>query len=43
MSTLQDLDYTKAISQFNQETQILQAAQKSFAQVSSLSLFSYLP
>jgi flagellar hook-associated protein 3 FlgL len=43
ISTLQDLDYTKAISQFNQETQILQAAQKSFAQVSGLSLFTYLP
>lgn len=43
MSTLQDLNYTKAISQFNQQTQILQAAQKSFAQVSSLSLFTYIP
>ena len=43
ISNLQDLDYTKAISQLNQETTMLQAAQKSFAQVSGLSLFSYLP
>lgn len=43
ISNLQDLDYTKAISQLNQETTILQAAQKSFAQVSGLSLFTYLP
>ncbi len=43
ISNLQDLNYTQAISKLNQETTILQAAQKSFAQVSGLSLFTYLP
>lgn len=42
ISNLQDLDYTKAISKLNQETTLLQAAQKSFAQVSGLSLFNYI-
>lgn len=42
ISQLQDLDYTKAISDLNEQQIILQAAQKSFAQVSGLSLFNYI-
>lgn len=42
LSVLQDVDYNKAISDLTQQQMSLQAAQKSFSQVSSLSLFSYL-
>lgn len=42
LSELQDLDYTKAISEFTQQQIQLEAAQKSFAQVSRLSLFNIL-
>jgi flagellar hook-associated protein 3 FlgL len=42
LSKLQDLDYAKAISEFTQQNMQLEAAQKSFAQVSGLSLFKYL-
>lgn len=42
LSKLQDLDYAKAISEFTQQQVQLEAAQKSFAQVSGLSLFDYL-
>ncbi len=42
LSRLQDLDYTAAISEFSQQQMALQAAQKSFAQLSGLSLFNYL-
>jgi flagellar hook-associated protein 3 FlgL len=42
LSKIQDTDYTKAISDLTQQNMNLQAAQKSFAQVSSLSLFNYL-
>ncbi len=42
LSQLQGVDYTQAISNLNQETLALQAAQKSFAQISNLSLFSYI-
>lgn len=41
-STLQDLDYTQAISQFSQQQTTLEAALKSFKTVSQLSLFSLL-
>jgi flagellar hook-associated protein 3 FlgL len=41
-STLQDLDYVEAITRLNAEMTALQAAQKSFAQTQSLSLFNYL-
>jgi flagellar hook-associated protein 3 FlgL len=41
LSTLEDLDYAKAISQLTQETFILEAAQASFARISRLSLFNY--
>lgn len=43
LAQLQGVGYTQAISQLNQETLALQAAQKSFVQVSNLSLFTYLP
>lgn len=42
LSDLQDLDYTKAISEFTQQQTQLEAAQKTFAQVSQLSLFDIL-
>jgi flagellar hook-associated protein 3 FlgL len=42
LSKLQDLDYAKAISEFTQQQVQLEAAQKSFVQVSGLSLFNYL-
>jgi flagellar hook-associated protein 3 FlgL len=42
ISALQDLDYPSAISQFETQQLQLQAAQKSFAQISGLSLFNYL-
>ena len=42
LSELQDLDYYKAISDFIKQQINLEAAQKSFAQISGLSLFKYL-
>lgn len=42
LSQLQDLDYTKAISQLTQQQMGLQAAMQSFKIVSGLSLFNYL-
>ncbi len=42
LTTLQDTDYNKAISDLNQQQITLQAAQKSFTQVSNLSMFSYM-
>lgn len=42
LSNLQDLDYNKAISDLTRRQVDLEAAQKSFAQVSKLSLFDYL-
>ena len=39
---LQALDYAKAISDFTLQQTYLEAAQKSFAQISGLSLFNYL-
>jgi len=42
MSHLTDLDYNKALSDFARQQLSLQAAQKSFAAISSLSLFSFL-
>lgn len=40
--TLQSTDYNKAISDLNQQQTTLQAAQKSFTQVSNLSMFAYM-
>lgn len=42
LSALQDLDYTKAITEMSQKQVQLQAAQLSFKQTSQLSLFSIL-
>jgi flagellar hook-associated protein 3 FlgL len=42
LSQLQDVDYNKGISDLNQQQLSLTAAQKSFKQVSDLSLFNYL-
>lgn len=42
LSRLQDVDYAQAASDLSQEQLNLQAAQKSFAEVSGLSLFNYL-
>src|SRR5450830_950706 len=42
LSGLQDLDIVKAISLFTQQTQSLQAAQKTFNSMSGLSLFNYI-
>lgn len=42
LSRLQDLDYAKAVSELTQQQVNLEAAQKSFAKIAGLSLFSYL-
>lgn len=42
LSTLQDLDYAKAISDLTRKQTDLEAAQQSFVRVSQLSLFNYL-
>ncbi len=42
LSGLQDLDLVKAISLFSQQELTLQAAQKTFKQMSGLSLFNYI-
>ncbi len=42
MHQLQDLDMAEAVSNFTQQQQALEAAQKSFLQVSHLSLFNYI-
>lgn len=42
LSALQDVDYTKALSDLSQQQVYLQAAQKSFSLVMGLSLFDYL-
>jgi len=42
LSELQDLDYVKAISDFTRQQVSLEAAQKSFVQISGLSLFNYI-
>ncbi len=42
LSNLQDLDYAQAISDLTRKQANLEAAQKSFAQTSRLSLFDYL-
>ena len=42
LTNLQDLDYVKAISQFTQQQTTLEAAQKSFKSMSSLSLFNFI-
>ena len=41
-SSLEDLDYAGAVSQFEQQLLALQASQQSFVKIKSLSLFNYL-
>jgi flagellar hook-associated protein 3 FlgL len=43
ISQLQDVDYATAITDLSKKQVTLQAAQKSFATLSSLSLFQYIP
>jgi len=42
LSQLQDLDYAEAVSRLQMQSFVLEAAQRSFARVSSLSLFNLL-
>lgn len=42
ISTIQDLDYNKALSDLTKQQLILEASQKSFTKISSLSLFNLL-
>ena len=42
LSSLQELDYAKAVTQLTQQQTTLQAAQQSFVKISGLSLFNYL-
>ena len=42
LAALQDTNVTQAISDLTQQQTTLQAAQKSFAQISNLSLFTYI-
>lgn len=42
LSDLQDLDYTKALTQLSQQQTTLEAAQQSFVKTSGLSLFNYI-
>lgn len=43
ISGLQDVDYNKAITDLTQQQTQLQATQQSFAKISQMSLFNYLP
>jgi flagellar hook-associated protein 3 FlgL len=42
ISEIRDIDFAKVISEFQQQTVALQAAQQSFARIQGLSLFNYL-
>ena len=42
LSTLQDTNYTTALTTLNMQQTVLQAAQKSYAQTANLSMFNYL-
>lgn len=42
LSELQDLDYTEALTRLSQQQTTLEAAQRSFVTISSLSLFNFL-
>ncbi len=41
-SNLEDLDYAKAVSRFNQQLAALQASQQSFMKIQDLNLFNFL-
>jgi len=42
LSSLRDLDYSKALSDLTLQQTTLQAAQQSFVKIQSLSLFNFL-
>ncbi len=42
LSSVEDIDYTEAISEFNRQTVALQAAQQAYVKVQGLSLFNFL-
>jgi flagellar hook-associated protein 3 FlgL len=42
LSSIQDTDYTKAVTDLTQQKMVLQAAQQSFVQVSKLTLFNFM-
>jgi flagellar hook-associated protein 3 FlgL len=42
LSDLQDLDVVAALSDFSKQQTIIEAAQKSFVQTTSLSLFNFM-
>jgi flagellar hook-associated protein 3 FlgL len=42
LSSVEDLDYTTAVTKMNQQMLSLEAAQSSFAKISQLSLFNYI-
>ena len=42
LSSLQDLDYNQALSDLSRQQLVLQAAQKTFSQLSGLSLFNFI-
>jgi flagellar hook-associated protein 3 FlgL len=42
LSSVEDLDYAKAITKMNQQMLSLEAAQSSFAKISQLNLFNYI-
>jgi flagellar hook-associated protein 3 FlgL len=42
LANVRDLDYASAVSQLTQQNLVLQAAQQSFAKITSLSLFDFL-
>lgn len=43
LSTLQDLDYTKAITDLSKQKIMLEAAQQAFVKTSGLTLFNFMP
>ena len=42
LSNLEDLDYSKAVTQMQKDMLALQATQSSFSQISNLNLFNYI-
>jgi flagellar hook-associated protein 3 FlgL len=42
LSSIQDLDYATAISEFYQRQTALQASQQTFVKIQSIALFNYL-
>ena len=42
LSNIEDLDYSKAVTQMQKDMLALQATQSSFSQISNLTLFNYI-